>query len=265
MEKSQSLNWTNVYKIDILNNYPNHILMQGEKHVDLIVDKIHEKRQSLDNRQVNLEVIDEFRKKWQRFIDRQQLYKQAKKEFFSVSEQLEIFRSNRENLFLAGFQKISKYFKECYQSLAIGGDASLDLIDSSNPFDEGILMSVRPPDKSWKKISKLSGGEKTLTSLSLVYALHFFRPNSFYFMDEIDAALDYKNVGIVSKFIRERAKNAQFIVISLVNNMFEKADRLVGIYKIKGVTRNVLFYPETFAKKNDEQENSPFARMRETS
>lgn len=62
-------------------------------------------------------------------------------------------------------------------------------------------LSVRPPKKSWKKIYNLSGGEKTLSSLALVFALHHFKPTPLYFMDEIDAALDFKNVSIVACYI----------------------------------------------------------------
>lgn len=63
------------------------------------------------------------------------------------------------------------------------------------------LRSVRPPKKSWKKIFNLSGGEKTLSSLALVFALHHYKPTPLYFMDEIDAALDFKNVSIVACYI----------------------------------------------------------------
>lgn len=61
---------------------------------------------------------------------------------------------------------------------------------------QGIVFSVRPPKKSWKHIANLSGGEKTLSSLSLVFALHHYKPTPLYVMDEIDAALDFKNVSI---------------------------------------------------------------------
>mmetsp|Transcript_24242 Transcript_24242/g.17067 ORF Transcript_24242/g.17067 Transcript_24242/m.17067 type:complete len:95 (+) Transcript_24242:819-1103(+) len=92
-------------------------------------------------------------------------------------------------------------------------------------------------------MSRLSGGEKTLSSLSLIFALHIFAPSPLYCMDEIDAALDYKNVAIVGKYIKEgvcsakssfasESKNSQFIIISLRNNMFELADKMVGIYKV---------------------------------
>uniref|UniRef100_H2Z7A0 Structural maintenance of chromosomes protein n=1 Tax=Ciona savignyi TaxID=51511 RepID=H2Z7A0_CIOSA len=98
--------------------------------------------------------------------------------------------------------------------------------------------SVRPPKKSWKTIRHLSGGEKTLSSLALVFALHYYRPTPLYVMDEIDAALDFKNVTIIAHYIKKRTRNAQFIIISLRNNMFEIADRLVGIYKTDNCTKS---------------------------
>merc|ERR1719204_2143264 len=75
--------------------------------------------------------------------------------------------------------------------ITLGGDAELELVDSLDPFSEGIVFSVRPPKKSWKNISNLSGGEKTLSSLALVFALHYYKPTPLYVMDEIDAALHY--------------------------------------------------------------------------
>lgn len=69
-------------------------------------------------------------------------------------------------------------------------------------FDYLFYFSVRPPRKSWKYMRNLSGGEKTLSSLSLVFALHYYRPTPFYVMDEIDAALDVRNVAIVGFFLK---------------------------------------------------------------
>eukprot|EP01051_Picozoa_sp_SAG22_P002346 SAG22_NODE_103_length_20175_cov_15.280833_10_plen_172_part_00 len=111
------------------------------------------------------------------------------------------------------------------------------------------LSSTAPAPSTFplQNISNLSGGEKTLSSLALVFALHHFKPTPLYFMDEIDAALDFKNVSIVAHYIKERTKNAQFIIISLRNNMFELADRLVGIYKTHNCTKSVTINPSTFA------------------
>lgn len=153
-------------------------------------------------------------------------------------------------------------------------------------------IQVRPPKKSWKNIVNLSGGEKTLSSLALVFALHHYKPTPLYVMDEIDAALDFRNVSIVGNYIKERTRNAQvpllashtltsiilssilhffpefvhplryskrnrsvsmcvlsahqFIIISLRNNMFELADRLVGIYKTNDCTNSIAIDPHAF-------------------
>lgn len=148
---------------------------------------------------------------------------------------------------MAGFSEITLKLKEMYQMITLGGDAELELVDSLDPFSEGIVFSVRPPKKSWKNISNLSGGEKTLSSLALVFALHHYKPTPLYVMDEIDAALDFKNVSIVANYIKERTKNAQFIIISLRNYMFELADHLVGIYKTHDCSKSVTINPSLFA------------------
>ncbi|CEO95476.1 hypothetical protein PBRA_004202 [Plasmodiophora brassicae] len=158
-------------------------------------------------------------------------------------------RNARFDDFMAGFRVITMKLKEMYQMLTLGcrGDAELELVDSLDPFSEGIVFSVRPPKKSWKNISNLSGGEKTLSSLALVFALHYYKPTPLYVMDEIDAALDFKNVSIVANYIKDRTRDAQFIIISLRSNMFELADRLVGIYKTDNCSKSITINPKKFA------------------
>lgn len=144
---------------------------------------------------------------------------------------------------MSGLTFIAKEVKEMYQLITNGGDAELEIKDNLDPFAEGILYQVRPNKKTWKHMSKLSGGEKTLSSLSLIFALHMYKPSPLYCMDEIDAALDYKNVAIVGKYIREKAKNCQFIIISLRNNMFDLAQKMVGIYKTYDITKTITINP----------------------
>lgn len=156
----------------------------------------------------------------------------------------EELRKKRLEEFMSGFTQIRLKLKEIYRTVTLEGDAELELVDTLDPFTEGIVLSVRPPKKSWKNVSNLSGGEKTLSSLSLVFALHEFRATPIYVMDEIDAALDFKNVSIIAHYIKERTKNAQFIIISLRNNMFELCDRLFGIYKVRNCTSATFIAPE---------------------
>jgi len=194
----------------------------------------------------NMTAIAEYRKK-------EELYRQRVAEMDEVTERRDMKRKEYEDLrkkrleeFMAGFSEISLKLKEMYQMITLGGDAELELNDSLDPFSEGISFSVRPPKKSWKNISNLSGGEKTLSSLALVFALHHYKPTPIYIMDEIDAALDFKNVSIIANYIKERTKNAQFIIVSLRNFMFELADRLVGIYKTNNCTKSVTIDPKAF-------------------
>ncbi|XP_031716571.1 structural maintenance of chromosomes protein 4 isoform X1 [Anarrhichthys ocellatus] len=197
----------------------------------------------------NLGAIAEYKKKEELYLQRVAQLDEITTERDRFKRGYEDLRKQHLNEFMSGFNMITNKLKENYQMLTLGGDAELELVDSLDPFSEGIMFSVRPPKKSWKKIFNLSGGEKTLSSLALVFALHHYKPTPLYFMDEIDAALDFKNVSIVACYIYEQTKNAQFIIISLRNNMFEIADRLIGIYKTHNTTKSVGINPKTIVFK----------------
>jgi structural maintenance of chromosome 4 len=181
---------------------------------------------------VELSVLAEYRRRVSEHTSRLEDLNAALAARDSAKKRTDDLRRLRLEGFMEGFSTISLRLKEMYQMITMGGNAELELVDSLDPFSEGILFSVMPPKKSWKNISNLSGGEKTLSSLALVFALHHYKPTPLYVMDEIDAALDFRNVSIIAAYIKERTKNAQFIVISLRNNMFELAARLVGVYKV---------------------------------
>eukprot|EP00741_Cyanophora_paradoxa_P003506 tig00000711_g3404.t1 len=217
--------------------------MANKKELEHAIAKCEKK---LENMKQNLAAIKEWRKKDREYNDRFADLQEVTKKRDDARSEHERLRKERLDAFMAAFSVITLKLKEMYQMITLGGDAELELVDSLDPFSEGIVFSVRPPKKSWKNICNLSGGEKTLSSLALVFALHHFKPTPLYFMDEIDAALDFKNVSIVANYIKERTRNAQFIIISLRNNMFELADRLVGIYKTHNCTKSVTIDPDRF-------------------
>ncbi|KAI9291999.1 RecF/RecN/SMC protein [Neoconidiobolus thromboides FSU 785] len=192
----------------------------------------------------NLGVIVEYRKKNKDFLKRKKEFDNVSDNHAKIKKDYDELKQTRHFKFMEGFSAISYKLKEMYQMITLGGNAELELVDNLDPFAEGIIFSVMPPKKSWKNISNLSGGEKTLSSLALVFALHHFKPTPLYVMDEIDAALDFRNVSIVANYIKERTKDAQFIIISLRNNMFEMADRLVGIYKTHDCTKSITINPD---------------------
>ncbi|ORX60365.1 RecF/RecN/SMC protein [Hesseltinella vesiculosa] len=218
----------------------------------------------------NLSVLEEYRRRDEEYKDRSSDLDAVTKERDAVKNEADSLRKKRLDEFMQGFNIISQKLKEMYQMITLGGNAELELVDSLDPFSEGIVFSVMPPKKSWKNISNLSGGEKTLSSLALVFALHHFKPTPLYVMDEIDAALDFRNVSIVANYIAERTKDAQFVIISLRNNMFELADRLVGIYKTSNCTRSIAINPTMIATltalgQQDKNEISKQQRAKRTS
>ena len=152
---------------------------------------LEEKTQNVN---VDLGVLAEYRRRVEEHNARSSDLQSAVAQRDSARKRCDEFRKMRLEGFMTGFSMISARLKEMYQLITMGGNAELELVDSLDPFSEGILFSVMPPKKSWKNISNLSGGEKTLSSLALVFALHHYKPTPLYVMDEIDAALDFRNV-----------------------------------------------------------------------
>ena len=152
---------------------------------------LEEKTQSVT---VELGVLAEYRRRVEEHAARNADLQSAVAQRDTAKKRCDDLRRLRLEGFMEGFSTISLRLKEMYQMITMGGNAELELVDSLDPFSEGILFSVMPPKKSWKNISNLSGGEKTLSSLALVFALHHYKPTPLYVMDEIDAALDFRNV-----------------------------------------------------------------------
>merc|ERR1719474_986473 len=245
--KAQAMIPVDIY---ILENTLKFVMLHEDQLDDLdlprIDAEIEEMKAAIQASSVNMGVIDAYRRKDDEYVRRLQDLQSCKEKRDAVRQQFEDCKKARFDSFMSGFSMITKKLKEMYRMLTCGGDAELELVDSIDPFSEGVQFSVRPPKKSWKNISNLSGGEKTLSSMALVFALHHYKPTPLYVMDEIDAALDFKNVSIVANYIHQRTKNAQFVIISLRNNMFELANRLVGIYKTNNASKSITIDPELF-------------------
>lgn len=222
---------------------PDELIEFNTKKLKTDIARLEE---SLKEVNIDMQVLKEYRRRATDYEERRGHLTSSVQERDVIKFHCESLRKKRLDEFMEGFNMISMKLKEMYQMITMGGNAELELVDSLDPFSEGIIFSVMPPKKSWKNISNLSGGEKTLSSLALVFALHHYKPTPLYVMDEIDAALDFRNVSIVANYIRERTKNGQFIVISLRNNMFELASQLVGIYKVNSMTKSIALQNKDF-------------------
>lgn len=177
---------------DELPTYTKDELLDMDKNA--LKEQIAELEEKSENVQVDTAVLAEYRRRVEEHAARSNDLATAVSARDMAKKRCDELRRLRLEGFMEGFSTISLRLKEMYQMITMGGNAELELVDTLDPFSEGILFSVMPPKKSWKNISNLSGGEKTLSSLALVFALHHYKPTPLYVMDEIDAALDFRNV-----------------------------------------------------------------------
>ena len=127
------------------------------------------------------------------------------------------------------FTAISENFKRVYAELSEGGEADLLLEDSEKPFEAGLILKVKPAHKKALRLEALSGGEKSLASMALIFAIQEYDPSPFYLLDEIDQNLDAVNAEKVARMIRRNSATAQFVQISLRKVSLKEADHLIGV------------------------------------
>jgi chromosome segregation protein len=152
---------------------------------------------------------------------------------------IENFTTLRFQAFSEAFDAVNINFQDIFAELS-DGDGFLQLEDPADPFNGGLNLVAHPKGKPVQRLSSMSGGEKSLTALSFIFALQRYRPSPFYAFDEVDMFLDGANVERLSKMIRKQADNAQFLVVSLRRPMIEAADRTIGVTQARGAYTQVL-------------------------
>nr|MBX2866257.1 AAA family ATPase [Leptolyngbyaceae cyanobacterium MAG.088] len=152
---------------------------------------------------------------------------------------IENFTTLRRHAFQEAFDAVNTNFQSIFAELS-DGDGYLQLDDPQDPFNGGLNLVAHPKGKPVRRLASMSGGEKSLTALSFIFALQRYRPSPFYAFDEVDMFLDGANVERLSKMIRHQAKQAQFIVVSLRRPMIESAERTIGVTQARGAYTQVL-------------------------
>ena len=146
----------------------------------------------------------------------------------------------RDRQFSEGFANIQQEFDRAFQQLFGGGKGTLELVEGEDILESGIRIIAQPPGKKLQNMMQLSGGEKSLTAIALLFAIQNLKPSPFCLLDEIEAALDDSNVGRFARYLHKLTKNTQFIIITHRRGTMNAADRLYGItMQEKGVSTMV--------------------------
>jgi chromosome segregation protein len=209
------------------------------------LEKFNESKDSLKKKleslgEVNLVAIEEFDelKKREDFLDKQKNDLVTSKENLKKAIQ-KINKTSRE-LFLETFAKIEEEFKKNFRFLFGGGRAQLILLDSEDVLESGVEIEVQPPGKKLQNVALLSGGEKALTTIALIFAIFRVHPSPICVLDEIDAPLDEANVDRFNHILKEFSASSQFIVITHNKKTMSRADILYGVtMEEKGVSKLV--------------------------
>jgi len=200
---------------------------------------------------VAIEEYDELKKRYD-FLTQQQNDLVCAKE--SVHEAILKINRTTKKMFLDTFEKVRQEFRNYFKLLFNGGDAQVFLIDENDPLESGIEIICRPPGKKLQNVLLLSGGEKSLSAIALIFAIFKVKPSPFCVLDEIDAALDEANVDRFSRMLQDFVKDSQFIVITHNKKTIVNADVMYGItMQESGVSKIVsVKFAENRASKDTE-------------
>ncbi|KAL0561481.1 hypothetical protein IC582_001909 [Cucumis melo] len=231
------------YELDKKSSDRDKLETKFKRDIDALVSEI-------DRTAPNLKALDQYEalKEKERVISEE--FEAARKQEKEVADKFNSIKQKRYELFMDAFNHISGNIDRIYKQLTksithpLGGTAYLNLENEDEPFLHGIKYTAMPPTKRFRDMEQLSGGEKTVAALALLFSIHSFRPSPFFILDEVDAALDNLNVAKVAGFIRSKScegarmsqdadgsSGFQSIVISLKDSFYDKAEALVGVYR----------------------------------
>ncbi|OKH26393.1 chromosome segregation protein SMC [Chroogloeocystis siderophila] len=188
---------------------------------------------------VNMLALEEYERTTTRLEELRQKLLTLEAERTELLLRIENFTTLRQRAFKEAFDAVNQNFQSIFATLS-DGDGYLQLDDAEDPFNSGLNLVAHPKGKPVQRLASMSGGEKSLTALSFIFALQRYRPSPFYAFDEVDMFLDGANVERLAKMIKQQTKLAQFIVVSLRRPMIESAERTIGVTQARGAYTQVL-------------------------
>ena len=196
---------------------------------------------------INAHAVEEYAQTKERFDDMSRQKEDMEKAEADLRSLIKRLLGQMERQFVTEFDKLNTNFQGTFVRLFGGGQAELKLTDPENPLDCGIEVVAQPPGKKLQLLSLLSGGERALTAIAILFAMLKVKPTPFCILDEIEAALDEANIGYFADYLVEFAKTTQFVVVTHRKGTMERCDSLYGVaMEEKGVSSMVSVNLENY-------------------
>ncbi|MCX8182836.1 MAG: AAA family ATPase [Crenarchaeota archaeon] len=222
---------------ELKNRIPGQPLKVSEDKESLTEEYLNILRSELEKvQEVNMLAINQYEQEVYFYRNALERINELEEERRSIQEFMEDIERRKREAFLDGLNRINKYFSNFFNKMT-GGDGWLQLEDPERPFEAGLTVYVRFPGKEARIISGVSGGEKSVAALCLIFAMQKLFPAAFYIFDEPDAHLDYVNIERMTELLKEVSKECQIIIVSLRDVVVSKADKVIGVYVKNGFSR----------------------------
>nr|MDO8111400.1 chromosome segregation protein SMC [Candidatus Sigynarchaeota archaeon] len=215
-------------------NVPEDYIKKGKVQLVQDIESCKKEIEKMGN--VNMMAIEKYNDNKARFDDLSGKHEILIKEREAILDFMGSIEKQKKTAFLQAYQSIARNFAYVFSRLSPGGEAKLELENLDDPFAGGVQILARPSGKPLNEISLLSGGEKSLTSLSLIFAIQQHCPSPLYILDEIDAALDDSNAALVADLIKELSNRSQFIIVTHRDVTMTRVDQILGVSNVDGVT-----------------------------
>ncbi|MFN5538663.1 MAG: chromosome segregation protein SMC [Candidatus Melainabacteria bacterium] len=198
----------------------------SEQQVRDELEKIERKMTSMEP--INMKAIDEYTEVLERLQEVKTKCEDLSNEQSEIESRINNYTEHKQRSFFEAFNDVNKHFQEIFAELSFG-HGELTLENKEDPFKGGLVIQARPRNKKMQRLESMSGGEKSLTALSFIFALQWHNPAPFYAFDEVDMFLDGLNAERLAKMVKKQSTLAQFVVVSLRKPMIQASERAIGV------------------------------------
>jgi chromosome segregation protein len=219
---------------------PEELREAGLESLQEELRRIQQRMEALEP--VNMLALEELEQLEQRLSDLEERLEVLSKEREELLLRIETVATLRQEAFLEAFTAVDGHFRSIFADLS-DGEGHLQLENPEQPLEGGLTLVAHPKGKAVRRLAAMSGGEKSLTALSFLFALQRFRPSPFYALDEVDSFLDGVNVERLAGLIASQADTAQFLVVSHRRPMIGAATRTIGVTQARGAHTQVVGLP----------------------